>query len=145
MSRPLTALSVGVLLLAATPAVADAKNYKGKTSQKRGVSLRTGADGVINKASLRWRAPCGQGYFWHGATGFRPPFDAATPDAFQDEGTYRTRAKNGERSRVTTTFAGQRDPATDRWTGTFAVKVMVSKRGKVIDRCELKRVTWTAK
>ena len=60
-------------------------------------------------------------------------------------GTYRKRTKGGYRARITGTFAGQRDPATDRSTGTWAVKVMVTRKGKVVDRCALKRVTWTAK
>ncbi len=63
----------------------------------------------------------------------------------QDAGTYRKRTKGGYRARITGTFAGQRDPATDRWTGTWAVKVMVTRKGKVVDRCALKRVTWKAK
>ncbi|MDA0185363.1 hypothetical protein OJ997_33970 [Solirubrobacter phytolaccae] len=145
MSRPLTTVALTALLLAAGPAVAEAKNYKGKSSQGRTITLRTGADGIINRAKLSWRAPCGQGYFFHGSTGWRPPLDSATADTFQDEGTYRTRAKNGERSRITTTFAGVRDPATDRWRGTLVVNVMVSKKGKVIDRCRLKNVTWRAR
>lgn len=145
MSRPLVTTALTALLLTAVPAVAEAKNYKGRTSQGRVATLRTGADGIINRASIGWRAPCGQNIVFNGKTGWRPPFDAATPDSFQDEGTYRTRAENGERARITATFVGQRDPATDRWSGTLAVKVMVSKRGRVIDTCQLKRLTWRAR
>lgn len=138
-------LVVTALLLVATPAVAEAKTYKGKTSQKYFVEVKTGADGVVKKAGIGWRAPCGQGRVYGGTTGFRAPIDVATTDAIQDSGTYRKRTKGGYRARITGTFSGQRDPATDRWTGTWAVKVMVTRKGKVVDRCALKRVTWKAK
>ena len=78
-------------------------------------------------------------------TGFRPPFDVGHARRVQDQGTYRVNAGDGERARITGTFVGQRDPATDRWSGTLAMKVMVTKRGKVIDTCELKRLRWKAK
>ena len=145
MNRPLVVTALSALLFAAVPAVAEAKNYKGRTSQGRVITLRTGADGIINRASIGWRARCGGNIVFNARTGFRPPFDSATPDAFTDAGTYRTRARNGERSRITATFIGTRNPATDRWSGTFAVDVMVSKRGKLIDRCTLKRLKWRAR
>ncbi|MDA0170873.1 hypothetical protein OJ998_17355 [Solirubrobacter taibaiensis] len=145
MSRPLAVTALTALLFAAVPAVAEAKNYKGRSSQGRVVTLRTGADGIINKASVGWRAPCGGKIVFTSRTGWRPPFDSATPDAFMDQGTYRVNAGDGERGRITSTFVGQRDPATDRWSGTLAVKVMVTKRGKVIDTCELKRLRWNAR
>jgi hypothetical protein len=145
MNRPLAACALTALLVAAAPAVTEAKTYKGKSSQGRAVSVRTGADGIITKASLGWRAPCGGNIVFNARTGWRPPFDAATPDSFTDVGSYRVRTRDGERARIATTFTGQRDPATDRWAGTLAVKVRVSKGGKVIDRCQVKRLTWKAR
>ena len=145
MSRPLVSLALTALLFAVVPAVAEAKNYKGKTSQRYVVKVRTGADAVVNRAQIGWRAPCGQGLRYRSDTTFRPPLDAATGDAITDSGTYRERMRGGVRARITITLAGQRDPATDRWSGTLAVKVLVSRRGKVIDSCELKRASWTAR
>ena len=145
MSRSLIATALSALLLAAVPAVADAKNYKGRTSQGRVAQVRTGADGVVNFARIGWRAPCGQGIRYNGNTSFRPPLDAATADSITDGGTYRVRIKGGIRARITGTFTGQRNPATDRWSGTWAVKVMVSRRGRVIDTCELKQLRWNAR
>lgn len=145
MNRPLTAAALAALLSTAAPAAAEAKNYKGKTSQGREVKLRTGADGVVSRVALGYRAPCGDGYRFNEHTTFRPAFDAATTDTVQDTGTYRVRYRGGLRARITPTLAGQRDPATDRWSGTLAVKIMVTRKGKVIDQCELKRLTWTAR
>ena len=145
MTRPLVVTALTALSFAAVPAVAEAKSYKGRSSQGREVTLRTGADGVVNRVSIGWRAPCGGGIVYNARTGFRPSFDVATADAVQDAGTYSGRPGDGERSRITVTLAGQRDPATDRWAGTLAVKVRVTKRGKHIDTCTLKRLKWTAK
>jgi len=135
-------LSAG--LAAAAPAAAEATTYKGKTSQGRPASISTGADGIVNRARISWRAPCGQNRRYQTATVFRPPFDAASGDALTDAGTYRSQAKGGFRSRITMTLTAQRDPATNSWTGTLAVKVQVSRGGKVVDRCEAKRLTWSA-
>ena len=144
MSRPVaTAALAALLLVPAAPA--EAKTYKGRTNQGRVVTVRTGADGVVNHARIGWRAPCGQGIRYSSGTTFRPPLDAATGDLIQDGGTYRVRLPKGFRARITGTFAGQRDPATDRWSGTWTVKVRVSRRGKVVDRCALKRGTWKAR
>src|SRR5687768_15278732 len=132
MNRPLVVPALAALLVTAVPAVAEAKNYKGKTSQGREVKVRTGADGVVNRVALGYRAPCGDGYRFNEHTTFRPQFDLATGDAVQDTGTYRVRYRNGLRARITPTLVGQRDPATDRWSGTLAVKIMVSRKGKVI-------------
>ena len=110
-----------------------------------GVIVRTGADGVVSSARIGWRAPCGQGLRYSANTIFRKPFDTATADVIQDAGSYRVRLRGGLRARITGTFAGQRDPATDRWSGTWAVKVRVTRRGKTVDRCQLKRATWEAR
>jgi hypothetical protein len=41
-------------------------------------------------------------------------------------------------------LVGQRDPATDTWSGTWAVNVRVTRRGETVDRCQLERATWVA-
>ena len=64
---------------------------------------------------------------------------------FRSSAAYRVRIRGGYRARITPTLAGQRDPASDRWSGTLAVKVMVTRRGKVVDQCELKRLSWNAR
>ena len=144
MSRSLAAAALAALLLAPA-ASAEAKSYKGKTRQGRGVIVRTSADGVVSSARIGWRAPCGQGLRYSANTTFRPPFDAATTDLIQDAGSYGVRLRGGLRARITGSLVGQRDPATDRWSGTWAVKVRVTGRGKTVDRCQLKRATWEAR
>ena len=98
MSRPLIATALAAVLFAAVPAVAEAKTYKGKSSQGRDVMVRTGADGVHQQGARSAGArPAAAGIVFNTRTGWRPPFDSATPDAFMDQGTYRVNAGDGER------------------------------------------------
>jgi hypothetical protein len=141
MSRPL-AIAIATLML--MPAAADATTYRGKTSQGRAASIRTGADGIVNRVRISWRAPCGQNKRFVEATVFRPPFDMATGDALRDGGTYRIRS-SGIVGRITIAVTARRDAARNTWRGTLRVNVQVARRGRVIDRCRLQRVTWRAR
>jgi hypothetical protein len=134
-----------LLVLCAVPAAANAKTYKGKTSQGKTVTVKTGADGVVTRARLTWSAPCRNKGRFHTTTTFSRPLDAATSDMVRDAGTYRIKDKLGYVGRITMTLAGQRNAATDRWTGTVAIKVQVARHGKVVDRCSASKVTWSAK
>jgi hypothetical protein len=75
---------------------------------------------------------------------FRPPFDMATGDALQDGGTYRIRS-SGIVGRITIAVTARRDAARNTGRGTLRVNVQVARRGRVIDRCRLQRVTWRAR
>jgi hypothetical protein len=144
MSRAIVATLAACACAAAVPGVAHAKTYRGKTSQGKAAVVVTGADGVVTRARIAWRAPCGQNKRYVGSTSFRAPLDAATGDLVQDAGTYRTRVR-GYTARITIAVAGLRDPATDRWSGTLAVKVKVKRNGKLVDRCSASKLTWKAK
>ena len=53
----------------------------------------------------------------------------------------------GGRSRQTATVTAHRtvDAAGDEsWSGTFKTRAVLTRGGKRLDTCELKRVTWTA-
>lgn len=124
------------------PAAADARTWRGKTKQGRPVSVVAGTDGLVNKVRVRWRAPCRKGHYVS-RTLFLPPFDVSETARFEDAGTYRSTAQGGYGGRHTVFVDGTLG-ADDRWTGTFRVRTRVTRRGRVIDRCRLKRVTWTA-
>ena len=130
--------------LAPFPSAAVAKTFRGKTSQGRSASLTTGADGVPKRVRLRWSVPCKHaGFRASGGTGWTPPFTAATPDALSDgPKTYRTKLRDGSRGRVTTTLTATRQG--NRWTGTLALREVISRKGKVIDVCQIKRIRFTA-
>ena len=146
--RALSALPIAGIVLALAPASASAdKLFTGETQQDRPAVVRTGADGVVNLARVTWKTSrCRTDADLQLTTGFRPPFDSATPDAFSDVGTYTHRLRGGIRIRVTPTITGTRiaDAAGERWRGTFRATAVVRRDGRVIDRCTQRQVGWTA-
>jgi hypothetical protein len=144
MLRALAAVAASGLLLG-LPTAAEAKTLRGKTSQRRAVTLTLGADGVPTGVRIRWRAPCTHkpGTHTPGTTTSSPPFDQATADLLRDGGTYRQRYDGGISARITGDLSGHRSGA--GWKGTFAVRKVFLRKGKVIDRCEAKRIRWSVR
>ena len=136
------ALAVGCALVVAVPAAADARTWRGETNQGRAVSVRTGADDLVDQVRVSWRAPCRRGHYVS-RTLFRPPLDVSETDLFEHAGTYRTRLPRGYRARHIV-FVRGRLGADNRWTGRFRVRTRVSRNGHVVDRCHLGRVRWSA-
>jgi hypothetical protein len=136
------ALALACAAVLAVPATADAKTWRGKTKQGRAVSVRTGADDLVNQVRVSWRAPCRKGHYVS-RTLFLPPLDVSRTDAFEDAGVVRKRIEGGYRARHTVFVRGTLG-ADDRWTGTFRVRTRVTRDGRVVDNCRLKRVRWSA-
>jgi hypothetical protein len=139
-----TTLAVAFLcsLMLAVPEVAGAETWRGKTAQDRRVTVRTGGDDVVNQVRISWRARCRKGNYTS-TTRFVPPLDKASTTAFQDAGTYRARIPGGYRARHTVSVSAVLDGGV--WRGTFRVRTRVTRKGKFIDRCRLKRVRWSAR
>lgn len=136
------ALAVACAALLVAPAAADAKTWRGKTKQGRLVSVRTGADDLVNRVRVGWRAPCKKGHYVS-RTLFPPPFDVSETDAFEDAGAYTTATQDGYRARHRVFVRGTLG-AGDRWSGTFRVRTRVWRNGRVVDSCRLGRVRWSA-
>ena len=136
------ALAVGFAVVLAAPAEAGAKTWRGKTSQDRAVTVRTGADDLVNRVRVSWRAPCKKGHYVS-RTLFRPPLDVSETDVFEHSGTYRKQLPDGYRARNTVSVHGTLG-ADGRWTGTFRVRTRVRRNGRVVDSCRLKGVRWSA-
>ena len=136
------ALAVVSALVLAAPVTADAKTWRGKTNQGREVTVRTGADDLVDQVRVSWRAPCKKGHYVS-RTLFEPPLDVSETDVFEHSGTYRKRLPDGYRARNTVFVRGTLD-ADDTWHGTFRVRTRVTRDGEVVDRCRLKRVRWEA-
>ena len=130
----LAVLSMGMFVAAA--ASAEAKVFRGKTSQGRSASVVIGSDGLLRNARVNWRARC-RGGRAHDKTAFTRPHDESTPDAFYDAGVYRGRDDDGYRLRFTVSIRGTRiaDDRGERWRGTFRAKVLVTRRGRYVDTC----------
>jgi hypothetical protein len=136
------ALAVGFAVVLAAPAAADAKIWRGKTEQGRAVTVRTGADDLVNRVRVSWRAPCKKGHYVS-RTLFEPPLDESETDVFEHSGTYRKRLPGGYRARNTVFVRGKLG-AHDRWTGTFRVRTRVRRNGNLVDSCRFKGVRWSA-
>lgn len=139
--RTLAPAVICIAVLAA-PAAAEATTWRGKTEQGRAVSVRTGADDLVNQVRVGWRAPCRKGDYVS-RTLFGSPLDVSELDRFEHASTYRSRLKDGYRARHTV-FVRGRLRAGDRWTGRFRVRTRVRKDGRVVDRCRLDGVSWSA-
>ena len=139
--------AVALLLAGATPA-AEAKGFRGETSQKRFASVVVGADGLVTRIRISYSAPCTDPrYRFPNVLRFEPPFDASTADDVTEELKLRDKLSGGGTSRQTATVTAHRtvDAAgAESWSGTFKTRAALTRGGKRLDTCELNRVTWTA-
>ena len=128
MVRLIALAALSMLMVAAAATAAEAEVFRGKTSQDRAASVVIGSDGLLRNARVNWRARCRKGRF-HEKTSFTRPHDQSTPDAFLDEGVYRSRDDDGFRLRITVSIRGTRVAGArgERWRGTFRAKVLVTQ------------------
>lgn len=134
-------LALAVAMVLSLTAVADARTWRGETEQGRGISVRTGDDGEVQRVRVSWKARCQKGSYTS-LTVFVRPFDVSETTVFEDAGTYRSDVQGGYRARHRVFVRGTL--ADDRWTGTFRVRTRVTKGGRFVDRCRLAGVRWTA-
>jgi len=137
-----TSAAAAALLGAAAPA--DAAYWKGKTAQGRTVTVRTGADGLVTKVRIRWRTRCRDGALT-GGTAFARPIDRLEPAAFEDGGTSQARVEGGIRSTDTAFVQGRLRAGGRRWRGTFHMRNVLRRDGRVIDRCRVGKMRWSAR
>jgi hypothetical protein len=128
------------LLIFALPATAEAATWEGKTRQGRRVMVHTGDDGKVDRARIGWKARCADGTY-RSRTLFVAPLDSASSTAFEDAGTYRGHPR-GYQARIWVRISGTLDDGT--WSGTFRVRVRVSRDGEHVDTCRLRRLRWSA-
>ena len=135
-------LALTVAMLLSLAAVADARTWRGETEQERGVSVRTGDDGEVLRVRVSWKAPCEHGSYTS-RTVFVRPFDVSETTVFEDAGTYRSDVAGGYRARHRVFVRAVLDDD-DAWVGSFRVRTRVTKDGRFVDSCRLRRVRWTA-
>jgi hypothetical protein len=123
---------------------AAGKLWRGKTRQGKRVSIRTGADGLVQRVRIRWRSRCSDGTKLTGATGFRRPFDAADSRSFLDEGSYRVGVK-GPGTSIDTGHIRGTLTRNGPWRGVFRIRTESRRDGRVVARCRLRGVRWTAR
>jgi hypothetical protein len=142
-----TVLCLTLAFLLALPTAAHAESFRGKTSQRRMASLVVGDDGFVTRIRVSYSAPCSDPrYRYKNVLRIEPPFDEASTKAVTEEVVLRDRLDGGGRSRQTATITAERTVDADgivSWSGTFKTRAVLSKNGRRLDVCELKRVTWT--
>ena len=136
------ALAVGCAIVLAAPAAADAKTWRGKTKQGRTVTVRTGADELVNQVRVSWRAPCKKGHYVS-RTLFQPPLDVSETDVFEHSGTYRKRCRT-DTGRATRCSCAARSAPTTAGPGRSGSGRACAGTGSVVDSCRLKGVRWSA-
>ena len=131
---------IAVALIALAPAAA----YRGQTSQHKVASVIASADGQVQRIRIGYSAPCRDPrYRFPNVMRFEPPFDTATPDLVETRLTFREKLKGGGRTKQTVMLKATR--AGNAWSGTFATTIVLTRAGKHLDTCVLKRVRWTAR
>jgi hypothetical protein len=139
--RILVAVVMATLL---APAVSEAALWRGKTKQGQSVSVRTGADGVVNRVRIGFVASCNDGKGFERGVRFLPPLDVTSTNVVQDEGVIKwTFTKSRERAKGRTSIDGGLRTS-GRWTGNFRLRVKIRKNGRVIATCRTGRVGWRA-
>jgi hypothetical protein len=134
-------LALALTIVLATPVVAEARTWRGETKQGRTVTVWTGGDDRVARVRVSWKASCQEGSYMS-RTVFRRPFDVSKAAEFEDSGTYRVRVPGGYRARHRVFVRGTLKD--DRWRGSFTVRTRVTRRGRLVDRCRLERMRWTA-
>jgi hypothetical protein len=123
--------------------VADAATWRGKTRQGRLAEVVTGADGVVVRARIKYRARCTDGNRFRSGIVFLPPLDHATTTAVRDGGRITWRFRDGYRARGRTSVEGGLRRS-GRWTGNFRLRVRITKNGRYVATCRTGRVGWKA-
>jgi hypothetical protein len=122
---------------------AQAASFKGETSQKRRATVVTGPDGLVTRIRISYSAPCmDPRYRFPNVFRFQAPFKVSTLDTVSESVRISARLRGGGRNRQTATVTARF--ADGAWRGTFKTRAVLTRKGKRLDRCELKRVKWSA-
>ena len=132
-----------LVALLLVPSAADAATWRGKTRQGRLAQVVTGADGLVTKVRIRYRARCGDRKMLTSGVKFLAPLDTSSASAFRDGGRFEFNLPNGERARARTSVDGGLRTS-GRWTGNFRIRVRITRDGRFVTNCRSGRVGWRA-
>jgi hypothetical protein len=138
-AKVLGVVTAGALLL--LPGAASAASLSGNTSQPgQSITLKIAADGSVKSAHLTWETKCKGGTTATGSTTFRK-LKRSTPTGFSSSG-----KDVDKKGKLKLTFRSQIDgDATGTgFKGTFKSKVKVEKKGKTVNRCNTRKIRWSA-
>ena len=140
MFRRLALAVAGGLLAGAAPA--HAATFTGTTAQGRAVTVTTSANGVPEHVRIGWSAACHHGRALGPTTTFNPINGGATKDGVAVDVTIHSVLPNGDRAPFTAHVRGLN---TDRgWRGRLTVTGRVTRHGRVLRRCHVRGLKWSA-
>jgi hypothetical protein len=143
MKRFAPPLAVIMVALLPATALADVR-FRGKSTQGKVVTLRTGDDGLVQRFAIRWVGRCGRpGVTYHEGTQTTPrsPFEVHTRKRFVDVGGYRDNdIGDGLRAVYRARTVGNR-VSERRWRGIFRIRVRVLRGDRLVDVCRA-RTHW---
>jgi hypothetical protein len=139
------AVPLSLLLVAVLPAEAMADvRFRGRSTQDKVVTLRTGDDGLVERFAIRWVGHCRRPRFvYREGTQTTPasPFEVHTRDQFVDVGGYRDNdVGDGLRAVYRARTVGNR-VSESRWRGIFRIRVRVLRGDRLVDVCSA-RTRW---
>ena len=117
--------------------------FQGLTSQGRAVVIKTDADDQVSRISVRWKSACDEGGTLRTRTTASAPYDSQNATRVIERGSY-TINDGDYKSRVTAVLRADRESA-NRFSGTFKASAVVRQNGRVVDRCDLGKITFDAK
>jgi len=139
------AVPLAMIMLALLPADALADiRFRGKSTQGKVATLRTGDDGLVKRFAIRWVGTCRRPRFrYHEGTQTTPasPFEVQTRKRFEDVGGYRDNdIGDGLRAVYRARTVGNR-VSERRWRGIFRIRVRVFRGDRLVDVCRA-RTHW---
>jgi len=133
-------LALSLALLAVVPALAHAAIFKGETSQKRDVVLKTNADKLPYRLNISFRAPCSDDKRLKAGTFFRAPFDRRTARRIRDTGEY-TFDLGDEKIDAEVSMRGHK-VTRRKWRGRYEGDFVVRRNGHKVATCHTPIVHW---
>jgi hypothetical protein len=139
-----TTVAVSLFLIA--PVAAGAKpdsglDYHGGSKAGK-VRLQAASNGAPKRVVIYWRAKCEDGVLKTGSSFTFEPGPAVA--AISLEGSYAIAAGHGLRARIHAVGGGKLAGLHDRWAGRFRASAVILDNGHRIDRCQTRKLRWSA-
>ena len=141
--RLLLAWAAASVLLSAAAVPAEAKLFKGRTSQRGAITFHTDDADYVTVLRISWRGGCGVNGEWKAVTEFRP-FDFSRGPGHVRVRKVRYYVRDGNRTYAVRAWIRGRRTSRRKWRGTFGGSAMAWQNGRFMARCASGPVRWTA-
>jgi hypothetical protein len=138
--RTVAIAAIALLALTLTAGVADARTFKGKTSDGKQAKLVTDSNGRVKSATFEYRAKCSGGGKFTAPMGVRRPLDFSSQKRFFDADRVKDK-QNGLKFRYRQRVEGERKTE-NLWKGTFEVRIRVFDGSEPLGTCKARKTNW---